>query len=187
MNGPHSDLPVISPARREDVGRIIEIDLAAGQLFAPTGLLSAEALEDHVPEDDLLNAIDRGFLKVARTRGGLVAGFFLASERGNGLYLEQISVDPAFGKKGIGRQLMQHLFDLAEDIGVNEITLSTFRSLAWNGPFYTRLGFEEVDREQMEPFMLEIEEAQAPYMDVSKRMFMKKPIRKAATRDTKRS
>lgn len=168
--------PVITAAKCDDVSRIIEIDLAAGQLFAPTGLLSDEALGDHVPAEVLLSAIERGILSVARVTNGSVAGFILASERGDGWYLEQISVDPAFGQRGIGRQLMLHLFDRAADNGAREITLSTFRSLPWNGPFYAQLGFKEISRAQMEPFMLDIEQAQAPFMDVSKRMFMKKRI-----------
>ena len=40
----------IEPALPEDIDRLIEVDLAAGQLFAPTGLLSDDALHDHVPE-----------------------------------------------------------------------------------------------------------------------------------------
>ena len=35
---------LISPAQPEDIPAMIEIDLAAGQLFAPTGLLTGEAL-----------------------------------------------------------------------------------------------------------------------------------------------
>ncbi|MGB3626340.1 MAG: GNAT family N-acetyltransferase [Henriciella sp.] len=187
MNARLANHLAISPATPDDVDRIIEIDLAAGQLFAPTGLLTDEALDDHVPADILLNAVDAGFLDVARTEDGGAVGFVLVSEKGAGLYLDQISVDPAHGKMGVGRMLMDNLFDKAARLGVSHISLSTFRDLRWNAPFYRRLGFEEIARHDFEPYMVDIERAQAPFMDVSKRVFMKKVIRKAPTHATKPS
>ena len=62
------------------------------------------------------------------------------------------------------------------------ITLSTFRDLAWNGPFYKSLGYRVLPRRKLEPFMLVIEEAQKPFMDVTKRVFMMKRVRKRAFR-----
>ena len=53
---------VIAPASPGDIERLIEVDLAAGQLFAPTGLLSDDALDDHVPEAVMLQAIEAGDL-----------------------------------------------------------------------------------------------------------------------------
>lgn len=169
----------ISPAVPDDVSRIIEIDLAAGQLFAPLGLLNAEALDDHVPADILLDAIGKEHLDVARVPDGKLAGFVLVSKHGKGLYLDQISVDPAYGNRGIGTQLMRHLFDKAKRLNEAEIVLSTFRDVSWNGPFYAGLGFREISRHKFEPYMHDIERAQAPFMDISKRIFMKKRIRRA--------
>lgn len=107
-----------------------------------------------------------------RHRGEAV-GFALTSVRGASLYLDQISVDPAHGRKGLGAALMERVLKDAGRRGLKSVTLSTFRDLAWNGPFYRRLGFRELPRAQMQDWMREIEDIQkANGLDVSKRCFM---------------
>jgi hypothetical protein len=39
----------------------------------------------------------------------------------------------------------------ADASGHREITLTTFRDVAWNAPFYARLGFAVVDRDDWPP------------------------------------
>ena len=160
------------------IGRLIEVDRAASSLFEPTGLLSPEALMDTVGSDDLLSALNNGWLLAAVIDDAPAAGFVMASRRGNGLYIDQISVDPAYGRRGIGRALMQGIENLALQNDLREMTLSTFRDLPWNAPFYAGLGFRPLRRRDLEPFMLTIEAAQAPFMDVSRRTFMRKRLRK---------
>ncbi len=175
----------IAPAGPSDIPRVIEVDKAAGTLFDPTGLLSEDALADHVPEEVLISAIRQDQLDVVRMEDGLTVGFTLVSHRGKGLYLDQISVDPAHGRKGIGRALMDHVIRKAVDNGFPEVTLSTFRDLAWNAPFYASIGFRPIPRKAMEDFMFDIEEAQKPFMDVSKRVFMRKRVRRTPFRVTR--
>ena len=173
---------IIRPARPDDVEAIIHADIAASALFAPTGLLSAEALADHVLEEDLLASIEAGQLDVADLGSDGVVGFSQFTKMGDDLYLQQISVHPAFGKRGIGRKLMSRLDVHAEKSGAQQTTLSTFRDLAWNAPFYASLGFTELPRSAYAPYMTAIETSQAPFMDVSKRVFMRKPVRKSTKR-----
>lgn len=172
----------IEPAGPSDILKLIEIDKAASRLFEPTGLLSAEALADHVPAEAFEWAMRHELLDVARLHDGAPVGFTLVSGRGAGLYLDQISVDPAHGKKGIGRALMKHVIQKAHESGLPEVTLSTFRDLPWNGPFYASLGFSPLPRKDMEPFMHEIESLQARSMDVTQRIFMRKRVRRHAFR-----
>ena len=59
-----SDLPEgysIALGDLEDIAALISIDKAASALFAPTGLLEASALEDHVPAEvfEQEGALDR--------------------------------------------------------------------------------------------------------------------------------
>ena len=172
----------IRPAHAGDLDDIIRADIAASALFAPTGLLSPEALDDHVEKQALLASIDADQLDVAELPDDGVVGFSQFTRIGNDIYLQQISVDPAFGRRGIGRRLMARLDERAEETGAAQITLSTFRDLAWNGPFYASLGFTEVSRRAYAPYMTAIETSQAPFMDISKRVFMRKPVRKHTKR-----
>jgi len=165
-------------ASKDDISRLIEIDESASGLFEPTGLLSADSLADHVPAEALAQAVSKGWLIAAYTEEELAIGFVMATEKGEALYIDQISVDPAMGRSGIGRALMRYIEQEAVSAGFRELTLSTFRDVAWNAPFYASLGYKHIKRADFLPYMLEIEAAQAAHMDVSKRTFMRKRLRK---------
>lgn len=167
---------VITPALPEDVNRLIEVDLAAGQLFAPTGLLSDDALHDHVPEAVLHQAIEAEDLLKTSTQDGMLAGFALVSRRGGTLYLDQISVHPEHGRRGLGAELVRRVLLIAKQRRLKQVTLSTFRDVPWNGPFYGKLGFREIARKDMADWMLELERIQAESLDVSQRCFMVRKI-----------
>jgi GNAT superfamily N-acetyltransferase len=163
---------VISPARREDIDTLIQIDLAAGQLFAPTGLMSGDALHDHVPATVLEQAIEAGDLFHICGADETPVGFVLVSRRGGTLYLDQISVHPDHGRQGLGAALVRHVFQLAKQRKLKQVTLSTFRDVPWNAPFYRKLGFRELARKEMAAWMLDLEAIQAHSLDVSQRCFM---------------
>jgi predicted GNAT family acetyltransferase len=46
--------------------------------------------------------------------------------------------------KGVGRQLIACAVEHARKLGLTSLTLTTFRDVPWNAPFYARLGFEIV-------------------------------------------
>lgn len=168
---------IIDSGKVGDTATLIEVDKAASDLFAPTGLLSAEALADHVPAE-VLDAASRGAnLLVIRDSNMVSIGFALVSERGGELYLDQISVHPDHGRKGLGAALVTAVFQLAEMRKFKTVVLSTFRDLPWNAPFYAGLGFKELPHRKLEPWMLQIEAEQARELDVTKRCFMRRRVR----------
>ena len=179
------DLPEgysITHAQLDDIPALISVDKAASALFEPTGLLSADAMADHVPAAVLETEIPLGNVFVARNQHDWAVGFALIRPRGSGLYLDQISVHPDHGQKGLGRALVIRTLAEAEARKLPHVSLSTFRDLAWNGPFYASLGFKEVPTDRLEPYMIEIEEAQKPFMDVTKRCFMRRKVRRSLFR-----
>lgn len=164
---------VITGAARDEVPALIAIDLAAGQLFAGTGLLSDAQLADHVPKAVFQDAISSGHLHTVRDQKGVLAGFVLTSVREGNLYLDQISVDPSQGRKGLGAALIERVMEEAKDRGLKRVVLSTFRDLPWNGPFYKKNGFRELPRKRMEKWMIEIESVQDDNgLNVRERCFM---------------
>ena len=169
----------IRAANSGDIARLIAADIAASELFRPTGLIvDMPDVPDGVPTETLRLAIKEDMLLTCEHEG-IAVGFALMSVRGKGdFYLDQLSVDPAHGRKGIGSALVETCFKWTERHGYKEIYLSTFRDLEWNGPFYRRLGFRELPRRRMKDWMLDIEEAQREMMDVSKRCFMVRKVRR---------
>lgn len=60
-------------------------------------------------------------------------------------HLGQLSVDPAFGRRGLGTTLVRACCDWAARAGFAELTLTTFAQVPFNAPFYARLGFTVID------------------------------------------
>ncbi|MBA3067134.1 MAG: GNAT family N-acetyltransferase [Hyphomonas sp.] len=163
----------ISGVAADEIPALIAVDLASGQLFAGTGLLPEWAEGDFVPADVLEAAVPGGHLFAARSPKGNPVGFALTSVRDGSLYLDQISVDPAHGRRGLGGALVRRVVKDAGRRKLKTVTLSTFRDVAWNGPFYRSLGFREVPRRKMTGWMLDLEGAQAERgLDVDQRCFM---------------
>lgn len=63
---------------------------------------------------------------------------------GEGAHLEQLSVHPDHGGRGIGRALLRAGIEWAAGRGYPELTLCTYRDVPWNGPFYASEGFVEI-------------------------------------------
>ncbi|MAK62172.1 MAG: GNAT family N-acetyltransferase [Ponticaulis sp.] len=167
----------IHPARIEDIEEIQSVDLAAGTLFDATGLINEGPTgQSPIPTRALKAGCMSGLLSLAAIEETIV-GFVLCRKVSPDLYLEQISVQPEFGRRGIGACLTQHTIQQADNLRLRGVVLSTFRDVAWNGPFYRRLGFSELPRQAMKPWMLELETLQAHSMDVSLRCFMRRPGR----------
>ena len=74
----------------------------------------------------------------------VVAAYLLADRIEVFAHIEQVSVHPDYGRRGVGAQLIEHLDKWATDRGLTALTLTTFRDVPWNGPYYERLGFREM-------------------------------------------
>lgn len=77
--------------------------------------------------------------------GAPPAGFARLEVVDGQAHLEQLAVHPDHARRGHGTALVKAAFDWARGQGFVSMTLTTFRDVAWNGPFYERLGFVAVD------------------------------------------
>ncbi len=75
-------------------------------------------------------------------------------------HLEQISVLPEHGRRGIGRALLEAAATWAAGARYERLTLCTFRDVPWNGPFYRSAGFVELDEREWCPELHEIRDAE---------------------------
>lgn len=121
-----------------------EIERQAAAAFAGEAGIDPERTRS---EDDYARLIRRGHSLVAHVNEGAgeaMAGFLVAQPFSRELHIWEMDVAPAFQRRGIGAGLVRAAQIDARNTGLRAITLTTFRDLAWNAPFYTRLGFEEV-------------------------------------------
>jgi GNAT superfamily N-acetyltransferase len=87
---------------------------------------------------------------VAEAQGKPLA-FLAAQIDGARLHIEQLQVLRAHQGRGIGRALLGAVIAWAREHGFAAVTLTTFRSVRWNAPFYASLGFCESARSDMPP------------------------------------
>ncbi|MEL6158841.1 MAG: GNAT family N-acetyltransferase [Cyanobacteria bacterium J06627_32] len=80
-----------------------------------------------------------------------VVGFIVAKFLLESCFIVELDVHPEFGRRGIGSALVEACCSGARSRGVQWVTLTTFRYIPWNIPFYKRLGFEVVPAEQWAP------------------------------------
>jgi GNAT superfamily N-acetyltransferase len=140
---------VILLARPRDVPALPAIERAAARLFE--GLVPEALLEETTDVAELAAAQAARRLWVALV-DDVPVGFAHVVLRPDGVpHLEEIDVHPAHGRKGLGAALVRAVCAWAAAAGHDEITLTTFRDVAWNAPFYARLGFAVVGRDDWPP------------------------------------
>ncbi|MGV0025364.1 GNAT family N-acetyltransferase [Phormidesmis priestleyi] len=71
-------------------------------------------------------------------------------------YLQQIDVHPSYGRRGIGRKLVESVCVWAKHQNYHRILLSTFRDIEWNAPFYAKLGFQVLAEVELTPSFQQI-------------------------------
>ena len=140
----------IRTARESELGRLREIELAAGVAFAEIGM--TEVADAEPPPTETLCTYqqdDRAWVHV--DADDRAVGYVLIDVVDRSAHVEQVSVDPEFAGRGLGRELIEHAASWGQDRGFTMITLTTFTEVAWNGPYYERLGFRYVNHDELTP------------------------------------
>ncbi|MDX2030916.1 MAG: GNAT family N-acetyltransferase [Blastocatellia bacterium] len=140
--------------------RLQEIERDAAALFRDT---KYAALADGPPLPlEFLQARQRvGAVWVAATSNDDAVGFAVVFSVDGALHLHELSVAPAYGRRGLGRRLIEAVCAAAIRDGYDRVTLSTFREIAWNGPFYRRCGFTELADDALSPGLRDIRKKEA--------------------------
>jgi GNAT superfamily N-acetyltransferase len=133
----------IRPARAADLPILTAIERAAGTLFDDYGL--ADAASVTTPAETLAAGLDAGHLWVATTDDQTPVGFALAAVVGEQAHLDELDVHPDHGRRGLGAALIDAVAAWARAAGFTALTLTTFRDVPWNAPYYERLGFRIVE------------------------------------------
>jgi ribosomal protein S18 acetylase RimI-like enzyme len=100
-------------------------------------------------------------------------GFLAAQVLDGTFHIAELSVAAACQRQGIGARLVETAIRHGRELRMRAITLSTYRDVKWNGPFYARLGFSETDPGAVGPGHLgkQREEAEAGH-DSARRCIM---------------
>ncbi|HET7221315.1 MAG TPA: GNAT family N-acetyltransferase [Vicinamibacterales bacterium] len=132
----------ITVARPGDLPRLPAIELVAAKLLA--GHAPEAVLAETTSQQDFSEAQACGRLWVALSDDVPVGFAHVVLIDAGRAHLEEIDVDPGHGRRGLGTRLVTTVCEWAAAEGYDSVTLTTFRDLPWNMPFYARLGFEEI-------------------------------------------
>lgn len=130
-------------ARPEDAENWPAIERAAAQMFRIIPGLDALDLDHTWQPEDLRRLIRKGHCLAAHVDERPV-GFIATQPFQRELHVWELSVHPDAQGHGIGAGLLRACLIDAGNAGFRAVTLTTFRDVPWNAPFYARLGFTEL-------------------------------------------
>ncbi|MDN5918312.1 MAG: GNAT family N-acetyltransferase, partial [Pseudonocardia sp.] len=118
-----------------------------GELFRPLGM-DTIADDEPPPAEVLRGFVDDGRAWVVES-GGALAAYLIADVVDGCGHVEQVSVHPDHAGHRYGAALVEHLAAWSRQRGDPALTLTTFRDVAWNGPYYARCGFRSLADDEL--------------------------------------
>lgn len=130
---------VVRTSRVADVAAFAAVERSAAALFLGTDRAWI-ASEEPTETEAHRAAIAAGHHWTAMIEGE-VAGFLLAQRFGDTLHVAELVVAAAHQRNGLGSKLLAAAESYAIAAAFGALSLTTYRDLAWNAPFYRRRGF----------------------------------------------
>jgi len=166
----------IRPATERDLENVQRIERAAGGLFSRVGMEAVAAAEPPSIAQLLAYVEDeRAF--VAADDHDLPFAYVLVDEVDGCAHVEQVSVHPDQSGRGVGRDLIEHIATWADARGLEAVTLTTFRDVPWNAPYYERLGFRALADVELSPELRRIRSEEVELDREAPRVAMKLELR----------
>jgi GNAT superfamily N-acetyltransferase len=135
----------LRPGQAGDAAAIRELERDADRRFdAVLGPDWERGWAPSAPEE-LVEAAAAGGLFVVLPPSGPLCGYVFLEELDGAGHIEELAVSRAEGRRGLGRLLVATSEAWARRRGYPALTLTTFRDVPWNGPWYARLGFAEIE------------------------------------------
>jgi GNAT superfamily N-acetyltransferase len=164
----------IRPALKREIDAIRDLERASSRRFR--GVMDALAADEPTSASVLSDRVAEGGLLAATVEGGL-AGFMMFRPLDDSLYIEQVDVAPALEGRRIGAALIDAVAERAAAAGLARLTLSTFRDIPWNAPYYRRLGFLDIPDDALSDALRAVRrEHVARGLDEGARLFMQRPV-----------
>lgn len=96
--------------------------------------------------DDLEKMKDKGILLIGVFEGEEQVGFIAIEKASDTLYyMEKLAVLPTFRHRGIGKHIMDYVFDLVENGGGEKVSIAVINENSVLKKWYMNYGFVETD------------------------------------------
>jgi GNAT superfamily N-acetyltransferase len=137
----------IRAARSHDLQQLVEIEDAAETTF-PALSEDFAPLPGGTTVEELEPYAEAGRAFVATDETDRPVGYLLVGVLDGAVHIDQVSVHPDHARQGIGRELIDRAAAWALAHGYRSLTLTTYVDVPWNGPYYERLGFRYLSRDE---------------------------------------
>ncbi|MEU0567261.1 GNAT family N-acetyltransferase [Nonomuraea sp. NPDC005983] len=153
-------------ADSSELAGLVAVELAADRLFEQVGIVfpaGTTMIEEVTDPDTVL------------VEGRPPAGFALVGWVDGNLHLEQLAVSPESMRRGIGGRLVAAVGDHALASGAPAVTLTTYRDVPWNAPWYERHGYSVMPSSEWGPELEKLVERERELgIEVAPRVVMRR-------------
>ncbi|WP_233565052.1 GNAT family N-acetyltransferase [Micromonospora musae] len=159
-----------------DLAGLQRIQVSTGALFREVGM--ADVADNPPLSIDALTGYQQdGQAWVAVDDSGPPIAFVVVEVIDGSAHVEQISVHPDHSRRGVGRVLLDHVGAWAVELGLPALTLTTFRHVPWNAPYYARCGFVELTPAEVTPGLSRVLESEIAFgLDPATRVCMRRGV-----------
>lgn len=152
---------IIRQALEENIASIIAIDSSATVKFGTIPALADLASDQESPEKiQQWLRVGRVYLLEADAEP---LGFVAAHQIDSVIHIDEIAVMSDSQGKGIGKMLLNAVVGWAKEISCQadvwaaRVTLTTYADVPWNGPWYRKFGFKEIEAQSIGSWLVAVE------------------------------
>lgn len=166
----------IRAPRAEELALLRDIEWAAGALFVDIGM--PEIAADEPASVETLGEYARdGRAWVTTDDNDTPVGYAIVDVVDGLAHLEQLSVLPDHGRKGLGAALLDHVHAWAAQHDKAAVTLTTFKAVPWNAPFYAKHGYRTMTDDEIGPELNAVRTHEAELgLDPEQRVCMRREV-----------
>jgi GNAT superfamily N-acetyltransferase len=128
-------------AKLDEAALLPAVERAAGMAFRDIPSLAWVADLPDQPVEKHVARIATGTSWIAVDGTRPIIGFLIAEPIGREFHIDEFAVRREWQRSGCGRALLNEALAWARARQFDTATLTTFRDVPWNEPFYRRMGF----------------------------------------------
>ncbi|RUU15721.1 GNAT family N-acetyltransferase [Mesorhizobium sp. M7A.F.Ca.AU.002.06.1.1] len=129
-------------AQVADADALPDIEQSEGDAYREVAELAWIADDENQTVERHRELIAKGTCWVAVEQDGRTVAFLSAEIQDDTLHIWELAARLDRQRSGIGRALLEKAITDARERRLVAITLTTFRDVIWNAPFYPKLGFQ---------------------------------------------
>lgn len=132
---------IIRPATENDLHHLPEIDNDANLTLAALGVPKLENIDPYEVSFYAKHLQKSQIFVASPESDSTPVAYAILATKDSQPYLNELAVLTDHRRKGLGRKLLQRCIDAARERDGEWLSLTTYKNVPFNAPFYTQYGF----------------------------------------------